>query len=56
MMEKKGNAVISCSRKLVRTRDIEEDNIKKDLQEIRWEGTKWVNFFLDRNKWRVVAE
>jgi hypothetical protein len=56
MMEKKGYTVISRSRKLVRTMYIEEDNIKKDLQEIRWEGTKWINFFLDRIKWLVVAE
>jgi hypothetical protein len=44
-MEKTGNAVKSRSRQLVRTRDIEEGNIKKDLQEIMWEGTKWINFF-----------
>jgi hypothetical protein len=33
----------------------EEDNIKKDLQEIRWEGEDWIHMAPDRDQWRTLV-
>jgi hypothetical protein len=55
-IDKTGISVKYRSRQLVRTRDVGEGNIKMDLQEIRWKGTRLINFSLDRHKWRLVAE
>jgi hypothetical protein len=28
-----------------------EDNIKMDLQEVRWGGMDWIDLAQDRNRW-----
>jgi len=32
-----------------------EDNIKIDLQEVRWEGMGWIGLAQDRNRWRALV-
>jgi len=32
-----------------------EDNIKEDLQEMRWVGMKWINLAQDRERWRALV-
>jgi hypothetical protein len=32
-----------------------DDNIKKHLQEVGYEGMDWINLAQDRNRWRVLA-
>jgi hypothetical protein len=31
-----------------------EDNIKIDLQEVRWVGMDWIGLAWDRDKWRAL--
>ena len=31
-----------------------EDNIKKDLKEIGWEGVDWIHLAQERDNWRDV--
>jgi hypothetical protein len=32
-----------------------EDNIKMDLQEVRWEGVDWIDMAQDRDRWRALV-
>jgi hypothetical protein len=32
-----------------------EDNIKKDLREIGWDGVHWIDLALDREQWRALV-
>jgi hypothetical protein len=32
-----------------------EDNIKMDLQEVRWEGVDWIDMAQDRDRWRDLV-
>jgi hypothetical protein len=32
-----------------------EDNIKMDLQEVRWGGMDWIDTAQDRDRWRVLV-
>jgi hypothetical protein len=41
-------------RQLVSSRSTREDNIKKDLKEIGWEGVDWIHLAHDRDNWRDV--
>jgi hypothetical protein len=31
------------------------DNIKKDLREIGWDGTEWIDLAQDKDQWRAVV-
>jgi hypothetical protein len=31
-----------------------EYNIKIDLQEVKWEGTDWIDLTQDRDRWRAL--
>jgi hypothetical protein len=31
-----------------------DDNIRKDLREIGWEGVDWIHLAQDRDQWRVL--
>jgi hypothetical protein len=42
-------------RPLGRPRRRWEDNIKMDLQEVRWEGVDWIDMAQDRDIWRAVV-
>jgi hypothetical protein len=42
-------------RPLVRPRHRWEDNIKMDLQEVRWEGMDWIDMAQDRDRWRALV-
>jgi hypothetical protein len=33
-----------------------EDNIRKDLRDIIWEGVDWMHLAQDRNQWRAVVD
>ena len=41
-------------RQLVSCRSTREDNIKKDLKEIGWEGVDWIHLAQERDNWRDV--
>jgi hypothetical protein len=43
------------SRPLGRPRRRWEDNIKMDLQEVRWEIVDWIYMAQDKGKWRAVV-
>jgi hypothetical protein len=32
-----------------------EDNIRKDLRKIRWEGVDWIHLVQDTDQWRAVV-
>ena len=32
-----------------------EDNIKMDLQQVRWGSTDWIDLACDRDRWRAVV-
>jgi len=32
-----------------------DDNIKKDLQEVGWGGTDWIDLVQDRSRWPVLV-
>jgi hypothetical protein len=32
-----------------------EDNIKMNLQELRWEGVDWIDMAQDRDRWRALV-
>jgi hypothetical protein len=32
-----------------------EDNIKIDLQEVRWEGMDWIDLAQGRDRWRALV-
>jgi hypothetical protein len=32
-----------------------ENNIKMDLQEVRWGGIDWIDMAQDRDRWRAVV-
>jgi hypothetical protein len=32
-----------------------EDNIRKDLKEIGWEGVEWMHLARDRDQWRALV-
>jgi hypothetical protein len=38
-------------RPLGRPRRRWEDNVKRDLQDVRWEGMDWIDLAKDRDKW-----
>ena len=42
-------------RPLKRPRHKWEDNIKMDIQEVRWGGTDWIDLVQDKNKWRALV-
>jgi hypothetical protein len=42
-------------RPLERPRHRWEDNIKKDLREVRWGGMDWINLAEDRDRWRALV-
>jgi hypothetical protein len=42
-------------RPLGRPRRRWEDNIKMDLQEVRWEDMDWIDMAQDRDRWRAVV-
>jgi hypothetical protein len=42
-------------RPLGRSRRRWEDNIKMDLQEVRWGGMDWIELVQDRDRWRAVV-
>ena len=42
-------------RTLGRPRRRGNDNIKMDLQEIRWKNVNWIDLALDRDKWRGLV-
>jgi hypothetical protein len=42
-------------RPLGRPRRRWEDNIKMDLQEIRYEGVDWIELAQDRDRWRALV-
>jgi hypothetical protein len=42
-------------RALGRPRRRWEDNIKKDLREVGWEGVDWIDLAHDRDRWRAVV-
>jgi hypothetical protein len=42
-------------RPLGRPRRRWDDNIRKDLQEIRWEGVDWIHLAQDRDQWRALV-
>jgi hypothetical protein len=42
-------------RPLTRPRRRWEDNIKMDLQEVRWEGMYWIELSQDRNRWQALV-
>jgi len=33
-----------------------ENNIKMDLQGVRWGGMNWTGMVLDRDRWRALAD
>jgi hypothetical protein len=33
-----------------------ENNIKMDLQDIRWEGVDWIHLSWDRNMWQALVD
>ena len=33
-----------------------EDNIKMDLQEVGWEGVKWIDLAQGRDRWRAIVK
>ena len=41
-------------RPLWRPRHRWEDNIKMDLQEVRYGGIDWIDLALDRDRWRAL--
>jgi hypothetical protein len=43
-------------RPLARSRHRWDDNIKVDLQEVRWGGTDWITLDQDRGRWRVLVD
>jgi len=40
---------------LGRTRCRWEDNIRRDLREIGWEGVDWIHLAQDREQWRALV-
>jgi hypothetical protein len=42
-------------RPLGRPRGRWEDNIRKDLREIRWESVDWIHMAQDTDQWRAVV-
>jgi hypothetical protein len=32
-----------------------EDNIKMDIQEVKWEGMDWIDVAQDRDRWRALV-
>jgi hypothetical protein len=42
-------------RPLGRPRPRWNDNIKMDLQEVRWVGMDWIELAQDRDRWRAVV-
>ena len=42
-------------RSLRRPRPRWEDNIKMDLQEVRWRGMAWIDLAQDRDSWRALV-
>jgi hypothetical protein len=42
-------------RPLGRPRRRWEDNIKIDLQEVRWKGVDWIDMAQDWDRWRAVV-
>jgi hypothetical protein len=42
-------------RPLGRPRHRWDDNIKKDLQDVAWEGIDWIDMAQDRDRWRAVV-
>jgi hypothetical protein len=43
------------SRPLGRPRRRWEDNIKMDLQEVRWEDVDWIHMAQDKDRWRALV-
>ena len=43
-------------RPLARSRHRWDDNIKVDLQEVRWGGMDWITLDQDRGRWRVLVD
>jgi hypothetical protein len=33
-----------------------EDNIERDLKEIRWDGEDWIHLAQNRDKWRAFVD
>jgi hypothetical protein len=42
-------------RPLGRPRRRWEDNIKMDLQDVRWKGVAWIDMAQDRDRWRAFV-
>jgi hypothetical protein len=42
-------------RPLGRPRRRWDDNIKKDLREVGWEGVDWIDLAQDRDRWRALV-
>jgi hypothetical protein len=42
-------------RPLGRPRHRWKDNIKMDLQEVRWGGMDWIDMAQDRDRWRALV-
>jgi hypothetical protein len=45
----------NAKRPLRRPRYRWEDNIRRHLREIEWEGVAWMHLAQDRDKWRAVV-
>jgi len=43
-------------RPLARSRHRWNDNIKVDLQEVRWGGMDWIILAQDRDRWRALVD